>query len=100
MTAQQLAPWCKRGHEMTPDNIRLGRCGERLCKTCLRLHLRAVRAPKMDTTGVGPRRGVPPTIRDTPLPGVGPNPLASGYRGRGAETMEACARKLCLSRPS
>ena len=66
MTAQQLAPWCKRGHEMTPDNIRLGRCGERLCKTCLRLHLRAVRAPKMDTTGVGPRRGVPPTIRDTP----------------------------------
>ena len=43
MTAQQLALWCKHGHEMTDDNIRPGRCGEQECKTCWRIHLAAVR---------------------------------------------------------
>jgi hypothetical protein len=39
----QLAFWCRLGHEMTPDNTRLGRSGEPLCKECLRIHLAAVR---------------------------------------------------------
>jgi hypothetical protein len=39
----QLTLLCRQGHLMTDDNTRLGRCGEPQCKTCLRLHLAAVR---------------------------------------------------------
>lgn len=39
----QLALWCRRGHEMTADNTRPGRSGEPLCRVCLREHLAAVR---------------------------------------------------------
>jgi hypothetical protein len=40
---EQLAFFCRRGHPITEDNISLGRCGEPLCKECLRIHLAAVR---------------------------------------------------------
>jgi hypothetical protein len=39
----QLAFWCRFGHEMTDDNIRLDRTGQPQCKECLRIHLAAVR---------------------------------------------------------
>jgi hypothetical protein len=40
---QQLAFWCRQGHEMTPDNTYRGHRGEPICKECLRQHLAAVR---------------------------------------------------------
>lgn len=43
---EQLALWCKHGHEMTEANTRVGRRGETECNQCLREHLAAVRAFK------------------------------------------------------
>jgi hypothetical protein len=39
----QLAFFCRRGHLMTDDNTRIGRCGEPECRQCMTDHLAAVR---------------------------------------------------------
>lgn len=82
--ARGLMTHCRRGHEFTPDNIKVGSDGYRTCRTCYREKDRvskartralareflALTAPRSPQAGLDPRARPAATSARPPGPGV------------------------------